>query len=160
MSERVKTFAASFDPANVTAETVNNIKRRMWDKMVLLCTSASVTTLMRANVGEIARAVGGPKVMLDMLDLVVTIAEKVGFRPTDEYLDNYRKVLLDTRATFQASMLHDIERGGPTEADHIIDYMLNLADKYGVNAQLLEVSYTNLKAYEQRRAAGRLPVRG
>jgi 2-dehydropantoate 2-reductase len=47
-----------------------------------------------------------------------------------------------------ASMLRDIERGGPIEADHIIGDLL----RHGESSPLLRIAYTHLKAYEARRA--------
>jgi 2-dehydropantoate 2-reductase len=52
--------------------------------------------------------------------------------------------------------LRDIENKGEIEADHIIGYLLKKAREHGVEDRLLRVIYVHLKAYEQRREAGRL----
>ena len=49
-----------------------------------------------------------------------------------------------------------IEAGGRVEADHIVGYMVDKAKVAGVDDTLFRVAYTHLKAYENRRAAGRL----
>ncbi len=54
-------------------------------------------------------------------------------------------------------MLNDLEAGGPVEADHIIGWMLARARAHGLDDTILSLAYTHLKAYERRRAAGRLP---
>jgi 2-dehydropantoate 2-reductase len=68
----------------------------------------------------------------------------------------YQRIFTDPKIPYGASMLRDIERGGPIEGDHIVGYMLNKARAHKIPAKLLEVSYVHLKAYEERRAAGRL----
>jgi len=54
-------------------------------------------------------------------------------------------------------MLRDIERGGQTEVEHILGFMLDKALKAQITCNTLLLAYTSVKAFEQRRAAGRLP---
>jgi 2-dehydropantoate 2-reductase len=51
-----------------------------------------------------------------------------------------------------ASMLRDIERGAPTEADHVIGDLIRRAGAQLPKAALLRIAYKHLKAYEARRA--------
>ncbi len=53
-------------------------------------------------------------------------------------------------------MLRDIERGGQTEVEHILGFMLDKAVKARIPCNTLLLAYTNVKAYEQRRVAGRV----
>jgi 2-dehydropantoate 2-reductase len=52
-----------------------------------------------------------------------------------------------------ASMLRDIERGAPVEADHILGDLLRRAAS--TDGSLLRIAYTHAKAYEARRARDR-----
>jgi len=61
--------------------------------------------------------------------------------------------LNDTSSTYTASMLRDIERGGPIEADHILGFMLNKARQHRIDASLHQFIFVHLQSYEQRRAA-------
>jgi 2-dehydropantoate 2-reductase len=56
------------------------------------------------------------------------------------------------RSTIMASMLRDIERGAPTEADHVIGDLISRAGAPLPETALLRIAYTHLKAYEARRA--------
>jgi 2-dehydropantoate 2-reductase len=49
-------------------------------------------------------------------------------------------------------MLRDIERGAPTEADHVIGDLISRAAAPLPDTALLRIAYTHLKAYEARRA--------
>ena len=50
-----------------------------------------------------------------------------------------------------ASMLRDLENGGPIEANRIESYILEKAQAHGVDDGMLAVAYAHLKAYQVRR---------
>jgi 2-dehydropantoate 2-reductase len=50
-----------------------------------------------------------------------------------------------------------MEAGNPVEADHIVGWMLERARRHGIDDAVLAMAFTHLKAYEKRRAAGRVP---
>ena len=113
MSPRVLALEAAFDKTSVVAEAVPDITHQMWEKLVHLASIAAMTTLMRANVGEIARAPGGIALMQDMLARNAAIATAAGYPPSPAFMDNFNKLFADTTGTYTASMLRDIERKGP-----------------------------------------------
>ncbi|HWE73696.1 MAG TPA: ketopantoate reductase family protein [Stellaceae bacterium] len=156
MSERIAAIKALFDRSSVVAAAVPDIMTGMWEKLVHLATVAGATAVMRANLGEIARTNEGAALMIELLETNAAIATRAGFAPSVGFLDEYRALLSDRQSTNTASMLRDIENKGQIEADHIIGYLLNKAREYGVDDRLLRVIYVHLKAYEQRREAGRL----
>jgi 2-dehydropantoate 2-reductase len=57
----------------------------------------------------------------------------------------------DPGSTLTASMLRDVERGGRTEADHILGDMLRRAEEAGLDAALLRLADCHLQTYERRR---------
>jgi 2-dehydropantoate 2-reductase len=156
MSPRVVALKAAFDKTSAKAEAVTNITHLMWEKLVHLASLASMTCLMRANVGEIARAPGGIAAMQDMLARNAAIATRAGFPPSPEFMANFNKMFADPKGQYAASMLRDIERKGPVEADHIVGFMLEKARGFGLDDSLHQLAFLHLKAYEQRRSAGRL----
>jgi 2-dehydropantoate 2-reductase len=156
MSPRIAALKAAFDKTTVVASTVPDIWQKMWEKLVLLSTLASLTTLMRASLGEIARGPEGAVLMLEFFERNAAIAAKAGYPMPMAFLEHGRNLFSDTTGDMTASMLRDIERKGPVEADHIVGFMLSKARKFGVDDTLHRISYIHLKAYEQRRAAGRL----
>ena len=79
-----------------------------------------------------------------------------GHAPREAAIAFARKGLTNPDGTWNASMLRDIEAGGRVESDHIIGWMLDKARAHGLDAPVLSLAYTHLKAYEARRAAGRL----
>ncbi|TAN53854.1 MAG: oxidoreductase, partial [Betaproteobacteria bacterium] len=79
------------------------------------------------------------------------VARAEGFPTGDAAMTNYRGLLTQQGSAFSASMLRDIESGGPTEGDHILGSLLALARKHALATPVLEVAVTHLEAYAVRR---------
>ncbi len=156
-SARPKALADAFAKSQVDWKLSPDIELEMWEKIVFLCSLASATCLFRANVGEIVAAPGGAAAMQRALDANVEIATREGHAPRPGAIEFARTRLTDPAGTWSASMLRDLESGGQVEGDHIVGWMLDKARKHGVDDTILSLAYTHLKAYEARKAAGRLP---
>jgi 2-dehydropantoate 2-reductase len=152
MSARVVQLKEAFDKTSVVASAVPTIMQAMWEKVVHLSTVAGMTCTMRASVGDIARTRDGTELMIELLERNAEIAGREGHRPSDAFLAEYRQLFHDQSSTYSASMLRDIERHGPVEADHILGFMLDKAKQHGVDPSLHRFIYVHLQAYEQRRA--------
>ena len=155
-SPRVVALKDAFDRTSVLATMTPTILQTMWEKIVHLATAAGMTCLMRASVGEIARAPGGAELMMRFLDANAAIAAREGHPPSEAFMAEYRALFSDVGSGYTASMLRDVERGGPVEADHVVGYMLAKARAHGLDDTLHAIAYAHLKAYEERRAARRL----
>jgi 2-dehydropantoate 2-reductase len=154
-SERVLALKAVFDKSSAVASAVDNIMQIMWEKIVHLSTVAGVTCLMRANLGEIARTRDGIELMLGFLARNAEIAARTGYPPSAAFMTEYHQLFSDKKSAYTASMLRDIEKRGPIEADHIIGFMLDKAVALQIDPSLHRVVYAHLKSYEERRAANR-----
>lgn len=153
MSARVQELKAAFDKTSVIASAVPNVMQTMWEKVVHLATVAGMTCAMRASVGEIARTREGSALMISLLERNAEIAAREQYAPSEAFLAEYRDLFQDTTSTYTASMLRDIQRGGPVEADHILGFMLDKARHHGIDATLHQIIFVHLQAYEQHRAA-------
>jgi 2-dehydropantoate 2-reductase len=150
MSSRVKAIKAAFDETSVLASAVPNIMQSMWEKLVHLATVAGMTSLMRSAVGEIASVPAGSEMLIKFLEMNAAIASQEGFPISEAFLHEYRELFHDTTSTYKASMLRDMERNGPIEADHIFGFLLDRAARHGLDLTMHRLVYTNLKAYEAR----------
>jgi 2-dehydropantoate 2-reductase len=158
MTDRVELLAALFArAAGVEVLAVTDIRQRMWEKLVHLATAATVTCLMRANVGEIVRTPDGRDIILEQLRTSAAIAAANGHRPSDAFMQGWEQTFSQRDSTYSTSMLRDIERGGRTEVEHILGFMLQKAREADIACHTLLLAYTHIKAYEERRAAARLP---
>jgi 2-dehydropantoate 2-reductase len=125
-----------------------NIEGDMWDKFIFLCTLAAATCTMRGPIGDILETHAGATFIVGLLDECLAVAAKCGHTANPEQLALYRNHLSARGSTLTASMLRDIERGGPTEAEHILGDMVGRAAAHAVETPLLKLAYSHLQAYE------------
>jgi 2-dehydropantoate 2-reductase len=148
-------FIEAASGAGFDCRASDNIAQDMWEKFVMLATMAAMTCLMRANVGEIMRADDGEALMTETLAECDLVAHAAGHRARPAFLDRARALLTDRASTFAASMLRDVERGGPTEAAHVVGDMLARARAADLPAPMLRVAWCHLQAHAVRQEAGR-----
>lgn len=158
-SPRVEALAAAFAPAiGMVAEAVTDIRQRMWEKMVHLGTSAIATVLMRAPVGDIARAAGGVDFMQGVLRANAAIAAANGHPMPDAFMAQYLAMFSEPQSLYATSMLRDMEGGKPCEGEHILGHLAAAAGRAGIASPAHDMALMHARAYENRRAAGRLSV--
>ncbi|WP_165227381.1 ketopantoate reductase family protein [Aquisphaera insulae] len=147
----VQAASTAFQGANFNPRASDDILLDMWEKWVFLAALAGTTCLVRASVGDLAAA-GGSDLAVALLDECNAIAVAVGRPPRQKHLDWARGILTDRGSTMTASMLGDVERGAPTEADHILGDLIRRAPRPADGSpSLLRTAYLALGAYEARR---------
>ncbi|MEO3472338.1 ketopantoate reductase family protein [Roseomonas sp. CAU 1739] len=157
LSGRVLALKAAFDQTTIVAEASTDIAGAMWAKLVFLHTVAAATVLMRANVREIAANPGGAAWLARLLDRNAAIAAAEGHPVPAKALEGFHGFFRGAPPS-EASMARDLESGGRIEADHILGYLLDAARRHGLPDDMHEAAWLHAKAYETRRAAGRLPA--
>jgi 2-dehydropantoate 2-reductase len=152
-SLRAEAIASTFSGANFDSRLSKTILHEMWEKWVLIATMAGSNCLMRAAVGDIVAA-GAENLSLALLDECAGIATAQNFAPSAAAMTRNRGMLTMPGSTFAASMLRDIERGAPTEADHILGDLIRRGGGGGGGPNdlpLLRIAYAHLRAYDARR---------
>jgi 2-dehydropantoate 2-reductase len=149
-SPRIEAIAAALSNAGFDARLSDTIVQDMWEKWIFIATGAGATCLMRASIGDIVAA-GAEYVVTALLDESVAIAEAEGFPPRPAAIERTRDAYTKPNSTMTASMLRDMERGGPIEADHIIGDLLRRSGDHAASP-MLRIVLAHLKAYEARRA--------
>ncbi|MHA6204269.1 2-dehydropantoate 2-reductase [Dyella soli] len=150
-SPRVERIAMAMAGARFEPRLSTTILQDMWDKWVFLASLAGITCLMRAPVGDIVAAPGGLQATLHLLEDCHRVAAANGHAPADAVLARARSVLTEAGSTLSASMMRDLEQGGPIEADHVVGDLLARAHADEQEFAMLSTAYAHLKAYEARR---------
>lgn len=153
-SNRVRAIAADLAPAKFKSVASDGVLQDMWEKFTMLASLAGLTCLMRGTVGEIARS-GGAGIAHTMFGEAVTVATASGHAPRGKFLDATGQRLTDPGSTVQASMLRDLERGGPTEGVHILGDMVVRGRALQIATPLIEAAACHVAVYEAKRAAAR-----
>ena len=136
--------------AGFDARLTDEIRQEMWEKWVFIAAGAGITCLMRAAIGDIVAAGAS--------DLVTGTPEGMRghrgrirvFRRARQSLERARAAFTAAGSPLKASMLRDIERGMPTEGEHILGDLLRRAAKPDDHS-LLRIAYSHVKAYEAGR---------
>jgi len=152
-SQWLEPLAQLFAMSNFEFILSVNVEQNLWDKVVFLSTLAGSTCTMRASLGSIMETVAGEAFITGLLAECASIAAASGHAVSDTQLAAYRTQLTERGSSLMASMLRDVERGGPTEADHILGDLVGRAHDKGIDAPLLRLAYSHLQAYAIRRTA-------
>ena len=152
LSGRVRAIAALCEGAKFSARASEQVAQEMWEKWVVLATLAGMTCLMRASVGDILAAPGGREALLALLGECRAVARAAGHAPHSAAVDSASAMLTQAGSPLTASMLRDIERGGPAEGEHVLGDMAERAERAGVPTPILRLARCHVAAYEARRA--------
>ena len=148
---RAEKIAAILANAGFDSRLSTAILLEMWEKWLLIAAVAGITCLMRAPVGDIVAA-HATHLTTNFLDECTAVAGTYGFLPRPAFIERIRTMITTPGSTFAASMLRDIERNAPIEADHIVGDLIRRGEAKQCNIALLRIAYAHLKAYEARRA--------
>jgi 2-dehydropantoate 2-reductase len=150
-SARAEAIASVLSGARFDARLSEAILQEMWEKWVFIATSAGITCLMRATVGDIVAA-DAAGLASTLLDECRAIAARHGHPPRVASTQRSRTMLTAAGSRLTASMLRDIERGAPIEAWHILGDLLGRCGDKPDHSPVLRIAYAHLRAYEARRA--------
>ena len=153
-SQRIVAIEAALLGAGFDARLSDEIRHEMWEKWVLIATTAGMTCLMRASVGDYVAA-GATDLALGLLSECASIAAAHGFPLREPALERARKTVTAPGSPFKASMLRDIEGGKPVEGDQILGDLLRRAAKPDAPS-LLRTATLHVKAYEAGRKGGQV----
>ena len=125
----------------------------MWEKWTGLAATAGSTCLMRANIGDIVATPGG---QVGDPPVFSTNASRWRKRPASRRerpsVEACVTNFFSAGSSVKASMLRDIERGAPTEGEHVLGDLRGRARAYGIATPVLDLAHCHVAAYEIERA--------
>jgi 2-dehydropantoate 2-reductase len=126
-------------------------RQDLWNKWCELAALAATTCLMRGTLGDIARAPGGREIVSGVLAECAAVAAASGHALDPAWVDTTANFWATSASQATASMLRDIERGSPTEGEHILGDLVERATAAGVATPLLALARCHVGTYEARR---------
>ncbi|MCB1741214.1 MAG: ketopantoate reductase family protein [Gammaproteobacteria bacterium] len=147
----LKQVIAELSRAEIQAVISRDIAIGMWEKWTFLTTLAGVTCLTCGAISQILATDHGEELIAGMFDECCRTAAAEGFPPSASPAQDYRGMLFDRNLALTASMLRDMQAGGPTEADHIIGDMIRRAARHGIDTPYLNTALTRLQVHEAAR---------
>jgi 2-dehydropantoate 2-reductase len=107
---------------------------------------------MRGSSGDVLEADEGLAIVLETVEEARQVATAADHDPGEKGLKTIGSFLTVKGSKFTASMLHDLEKGGMVEADHIVGDMIARAKKAGLATPNLRLAYAHLQVYLAKRA--------
>lgn len=146
-------IAAALDRASFQAVNSDDIIAAMWSKFVFIAALAGLTALLRGSVGEITATPDGIRLAQRLFLECAQVASQSGFAPDARARSEAEQLLGTPGLPLKASLLRDIERGAPTEGEHILGDMLARARRLEMEVPLLAAAATHVRVYEAQRTA-------
>ena len=143
---------AACKKAGIDGGLNGNINQDLWDKWIMLATIAGMCASMRGTIGDIMEAEDGAAIVAETLEESRKVAAAEGHAPSDKVVAGLNTMLTSKGSKAVASILGDMEKGGPAEGKQIVGDMLGRARKHGIAAPNLRFAYAHLQSYEARRA--------
>jgi 2-dehydropantoate 2-reductase len=136
--------------AKFTITASEAILHEMWEKWVFIASMGCINSLMRGTTGDIVAA-GAADLAVGCFEEASAIGRRNGFPPGAPAVERALSILTMEGSTISASLLKDVEAGGPTEADHIIGDLISRGGDLVQPRSLLRIAYAHLQAHEFRR---------
>lgn len=130
-----------------------HIRRRMWEKWIMLATLGCANTLARGSIGDIEASPGGTDLVLRLLGEAASVARAAGIEPSEAFLDTARTTLTTKGSPLTSSMYRDLQAGNAVEAEQIVGDLLARGRKAELDLPLLAAAFTNLMVYQNRISA-------
>lgn len=150
-SARMREIERTLADAGFEQRQSATVMQEMWEKWAFIGTGAGITCLMRAAVGDITAA-GGAPLAIRLADECAEIAARAGYRPSAAALERTRAQFTAAGSPLTASMFRDMDRGGPTEVEHLLGDLLRRGDPAEHEYSVLRIAYTHVATYETQRA--------
>ena len=138
-SDGLQRTVAALDVDNIAVTVTNDVIAAMWEKFAFITSTAVLTCLVGADIGQIAHADGGTSLAHNVLDEVLSVAAAHGYPLADSARQGLTRILTDPTSDFGPSMFRDLSAGRPVEITVLTD-LADHARARGISTPLLDAS--------------------
>lgn len=151
LSDRGLYLLRLFESAGIEATLSDNIKKVMWQKMVLNCGFNAITALTGRTVGEVLSVSEGRGLVKKAMDEVLRVAKGMGI-PLREDLPEKTIAHTEKQGEIRTSMLVDMENGREVEIEALNGAVSRQARKLGLQTPVNDTLYAALTVINKMRA--------
>lgn len=112
-----------------------------WRKLVLVSTANALTAATRKPFGDVISGVTGRSVASTMMREAVEVARKDGAELAPGHAEEAMAFLTELGPSLRSSMLHDVERGRPTEVDFLNGEVVRRGREHSTATPLHELAW-------------------
>jgi 2-dehydropantoate 2-reductase len=147
-SPRTERVLKALRQARLDATLVADIRRRMWEKFIVICATGGVLALLRQPFGPIFASPEASQLMRGTMEEVYALARASGIDLGNETVDRLFEFLkTNVNPAAQSSTLQDLLAGRRLELEHLNGAAVRLGRKLGVGTPINFVIYAALKPY-------------
>ena len=123
----------------------DHIELDLWRKYVLIGATAASTVLFQKPLGEISATTYGKSLIIEIHEECKKIVLSKGYDIGIEATNYNLKLITDKGSLLKASMLRDFESGKKTECEHILGYLIELAERNNLQCDLIQAAHTRIQ---------------
>ena len=123
----------------------DHIELDLWRKYVLIGATAASTVLFQKPLGEISATTYGKSLIIEIHEECKKIVLSKGYDIGIEATNYNLKLITDKDSLLKASMLRDFESGKKTECEHILGYLIELAERNNLQCDLIKAAHTRIQ---------------
>ena len=138
-----------FGEAGVAVAISDNVAGELWAKLVVNCAYNAISAISQLPYGEMIGGVAVREVMRDVVAETLAVAAASGVRTAPELVDNVYRIA-EWMPTQYSSTAQDLQRGRPTEIDHLNGFVVRRGDALGVPVPANRVLYALVKLIESK----------
>jgi 2-dehydropantoate 2-reductase len=149
-SPQLEAFLAACQAAEIPAKLEQNPKQVLWNKFLFLAVMSSISSITRANAGEIMHHAPTKALYANLITELAELGRAEGANFPEAMLEVAKSPQFPPHLTLKSSMQRDFERGKfPTELDLLAGRAIELGKQYGIAIPHLETIYAVLSLAEK-----------
>lgn len=146
---RAGRVAALFAGAGIPVEISGNIDGELWTKLIVNCAYNALSAITTLPYARLAQHAGVAQVLRDVVDECLAVADKAGVAPAGDVWESVGRIPQAMPGQI-SSTAQDLQRGRPTEIDHLNGCIVRRGDELGVAVPVNRLLYTLVKLLESR----------
>ena len=143
-----------FVEAGVPVVVSDNVLGALWDKLAVNCAYNAISALGQAPYGRMVVSVNIAEVMQDVTAEVLAVAKACGVRMAPDTAQRIPQIAR-AMATQRSSTAQDLQRGRPTEIDHLNGFVVRKGEMHGIPAPVNRTLHALVKLVEATQREGR-----
>jgi 2-dehydropantoate 2-reductase len=147
--DKVRRISDFFESVQLPYEVDPNMQKRMWGKFMLNVGVNQTLALLGTTYGDIQRAGEKRDTMIAAMREVIVLSQAEGVGLTEDDLTYWLKLLGTLDPNGKPSMRQDVEAGRLTEVELFSGAVLEIAERYGVEAPVNRGLYEGIRRVEE-----------
>ena len=153
LAARARAIAAMIDAAGVPAVAVEDIMPLIWAKLLYNVALNPLGALLNRSYGELAEDPDVRPIMERAIDEAFAVAHALRvalpYSTVEEYRQHFYEKLLPPTLNHRPTMLHDLRVRGRTEIGALNGKVVELADRFGLDAETNRILTRLIRAAER-----------